>query len=177
MAMLNTQKNCDISLFILPFLEEGNHAEGAGQQDCHLSEQIEMPYLPQYYSYVIFRRRCGGMDVQDEMHADQGHAGDQEDQGQQPEPVQTLLLATGRVSGVTRCVRLIVLMKMAEIRPAHTDSSNTAANGEDSWNIRMVRMALVSARPMADRSSRAVRTVQTALTTKAPTGPSVLSLS
>jgi hypothetical protein len=45
----------------------------------------------------------------------------------------------------------MVLTNNTEINPAQTESSKTAARGELSLNIIMVRITLVSARPIADR--------------------------
>jgi hypothetical protein len=57
------------------------------------------------------------------------------------------------------------LMNMADINPAQTDSSKTAASGELSLNIIIVRIMLVSASPITERNRRAVITVHAAANT------------
>jgi hypothetical protein len=56
---------------------------------------------------------------------------------------------------------------MANINPAQTDNSKTAAIGEESRKIRIERIALVIARPTAERSNRVVIAVHKAAVTKA----------
>lgn len=50
-------------------------------------------------------------------------------------------------------VKLITLIKRTVIKPAQTESSNTAARGEASRNIIIARMILVKAREIAALSS------------------------
>jgi hypothetical protein len=55
-----------------------------------------------------------------------------------------------------------VLTNNTGIKPAQTESSNTAANAEFSRNISIVSTTLVSAKPMAERSKLLVITAQRA---------------
>jgi hypothetical protein len=58
-------------------------------------------------------------------------------------------------------------MNTANINPAQTDNSKTAAIGDASLNINIERIALVIARPMAERSSLVAIAVQSADITNA----------
>ena len=60
---------------------------------------------------------------------------------------------------VSGCVRLMVLIKRTEIKPEQTDNSKTAAKGEFSWNMMIVRIKLVSAKPIAERNKLLAITV------------------
>jgi hypothetical protein len=59
------------------------------------------------------------------------------------------------------------LMNIADINPAQTDSSKTAASGELSLNIIIVSIMLVIANPITERNRRAVITVHRAANTNA----------
>jgi hypothetical protein len=60
----------------------------------------------------------------------------------------------------------MVEIKTTEIKPAQTESSKTAASQESKRNISMVRTALVSARPIAERIRLLVMTVHSPDKTK-----------
>ena len=61
--------------------------------------------------------------------------------GQEPAaPRSARALLAPCLAACSRLVRLMVLTKTTGIRPAQTDSSNTAASGASSWNMSIVRM-------------------------------------
>jgi hypothetical protein len=59
-------------------------------------------------------------------------------------------------------VKLMVAIKTTEINPEQTDNSKTAASGARRRNIKIVNMALVKAKPIADLKRLRVITVHSA---------------
>ena len=122
------------------------------EQDDDLAEQVEVPHVPEH----LAARPPGAPAAAGDLGA---AACIWQHRRRRPGPARTgrsqkrlqlLLAPASSASVVSRCVRPMVLMKIAGISPAQTDSSKTAASGASSRNMSTVSTTLVTARPITD---------------------------